>query len=290
MAANPNRIWRVGETTWRDTDLPYQVGTDAYYRAVAERTAKAKGETYQKSPELLALERSMAADQLATPEARQQQEWIDAHKETERKYAEAQTAYLQGQTQWEADIADLARQRDQRGRLNAGYEWVPQDGVPTGIGPGSPGEAGTYRAIDRFFSGVGKMGGAGNRNAARGVDNSWNEVEDGVDVRTDEQRFHDRNLKDITQVADAEGRYDWYANEDYYDERGQRQTQNVNLSNLARRTSAPNMVGPGQGPVSGFDANEIWDYNNVNGYGINEADYWNQVRNRANKSVYGRTV
>lgn len=331
--ADPNRIWRVGNTTWRDTDLPYAAGTDEYYREVARRTAAAKGESYQKSQALLDAERALQAgkggkserlrqlelslqqDELSRPDWRDAA-WQERHKQTQAEYAAEMEAYsrgqaalqaeydrlngehLRGQSQWEADIADLARQRDQRGKVNPNYQWVPDPATASAQGAGLIGDpsqggtlAGTWRAIDGFFSGAGKMGGAGNRNAATGVDNSWNEVTDGIDVRTDEQRFHDRNLKGFEQVANAEGRYDWYANEDYLDTGGQQQQRKVNLSELARRQSSPEQTDPGKeaSKKSGFDPNEVWNYNQKGGYGIGEDEYWNAVRNRKNQSTWGRT-
>jgi len=280
LPPDPSRIWRVGQTTWRDTDIPYAAGTDDYYREIAKRTAAAKGETGpQKSDDLKLLERQLAADKLALPEWQQEQEWKDAHNETLRRYAEAQNAYLASQAQWEKDIIDLARQRDQTGKLNAAYVQVDD-----------PVLGATYKAVDGFFTGLGKMGGAGNANPAAGIDNRWNPVEDGLDVRTDEQKFYDRELKGIDQVADAEGHYNWYGNEDYIDGKGQKQTRRVNLSELAFRQSSPDDVDPGKGAGGSFAKDQFWLYNQNDGYGIREADYWNAVKNRKNLSTYGRTA
>src|SRR5690349_16606736 len=78
----------------------------------------------------------------------------------------------------------------------------------------------TYNALGKLYyqsanGGAGKAGGAGNVNPGSDVDNSWNLL-DGKDIRTDEQKFYDRNLSNFSETADQYGHYNWYADETGY--------------------------------------------------------------------------
>lgn len=298
------RSYVVNGQTLTDKMVPYEPGSDAYYRYIAQWKAKAKGEEYQKSEQLLKLERSLAADKAALPDWQQEQDWKDAHEATQSQYAEEYAKYLQGQGQWEADITDLARQSDRgtSGKAAAGYRKVTNpDGTVSwqylGAGYDEGDErtdnndatsilAATGTAIAGQLGGTGKYGGVGNSNSAGPIDNSWNEA-DGVDVRTEKQRFYDRNLDNIEQQADANGTYSWYGVETGWDANDPKKQRRIDLSNAGSRETAPEGVDYGKGVNDSFDRSEIWSYNGQSG---NRSAYDDAVRTRANKSIYARTV
>lgn len=300
-----SRIWQLGNgQTLNDALIPYPYGSDAYYSYIADKRRQAQGDTGPaKSQRLQELERGLAADKTALPEWQQEQGWKDAHNANAGEYATALADYNKELALWKQGGNDFVKGMDHGGQIAAGYEKYDALGRPvasadyTGLDAASEGTLAAlggdyYKSQDPFFTGKGKMGGVGNENPATGVDNSWNDLE-GQDVRTDEQKFYDRNLKNVHETADGAGTYHWYGTEVGYDPKNAAATRDVDLNTLGSRSANPAAVDAGKQAAQGFkvaaDGNP-YDYNNVNGYGISHADYVDQVRKRANLSTYGRTA
>lgn len=250
------RIWRVGSNELRDEAIPFAPGSDEYYRYVATWRSKALGLSYQ-NPETASLDGDQGMDR---------------------------EAYQRGLEYWWQKQYEDTRAMDKSGQQATGYlTYGGSNGrdfsIYDGNGNGQPDSGEKY----------GKYGGAGNRNPLASADNRWNDL-DGKDVRTDQQKFYDRDLSGYNQVADAQGSYSWYADETYNDKNGTKQKRKVNLTGLGDRdgVTAENGYGtdakgiPAGGTWSGKD---IWNYNDA----PDKSYFDNEVRNRKNLSVYGRT-
>jgi len=181
---------------------------------------------------------------------------------------------------------------DKSGQVAAGYaEFVdPQSGQKY------------YRATQAApragnFYEYGKEGGAGNATPGVGVDNSWNLAE-GADIRTDQQKFYDRDLSGWQAVADAAGRYSWYATEKNYDPSRPQETRQVNLSALGAAKPQTTTYGwdslYGKGnphaPVDTsfrpdeYGRQDYWNYNDAPAQGF----FDQAMRQRENRSLSAR--
>lgn len=251
------RIWRVGTSELRDEAIPFAPGTDEYYRYVATWRSKAMGLNYQ-NPETSGLEGDLGGDR---------------------------ELYKQGIQAWWQKQYEQTRAMDKSGQQAQGYmTYGGSNGRDFSIYDGN--QNGTPDSGEKF----GKYGGAGNLNPAAGADNRWNDL-DGKDVRTDQQKFYDRDVSDYNQVADANGTYNWYANETYRDKDGATQKRKLNLTALGDRDGVTAQNGYGSDakgiPAGGqWSGKDIWNYNDA----PDKSYFDNEVRNRKNLSVYGRTA
>lgn len=233
---------------------PYDYGSDAYYTWIRDRELAAEGRTLTRQ-----------ADVNGQP-ATYKIGGVDYGTD----FNAAKAAF---------DAAELQRVRneDRHGKMPTAYQEL-QDASGQKY----------YRPIDKAFTGQGKAGGAGNTLAgAASVDNSWN-LADGVDVRTDQQKFYDRNLTGFNEVADENGKYSWYATETGYDPTNPQKTRQLNLDELGTRTDASQSAkdsGYFRDPTDKWSGQNYWDYNN----GPSKSYFDDQIRNRANKSPYARS-
>jgi hypothetical protein len=152
-----------------------------------------------------------------------------------------------------------------------------------------------YNALGQQYyrsahGGAGKEGGAGNVNPGSDVDNSWDDL-NGLDPRTDEQKFYDRNLSNFSEIADQYGHYNWYADETGYDPKNPDAKRHLNLDELADRTS---------GQIAGSETPDYYvrkpdatfsghDYEKYN-HSQSKDFFDDAMRSRKNLSVYGRTA
>lgn len=294
------RIWDLGNgQKLNDALVPYAYGSNEYYQYIADKRRAAAGDTGpQKSDALTKLEQGLQQDKLAPQADQGEQWWKDAHNANQASYAQQLAAYNEQMRLWKEGGNDFVKGMDHGGQAAAGYSFVP-NAQQTGQAASSeggldPATAGTYQGLagywksqDPYFAGKGKMGGVGNENPNSSVDNSWNE-NDGVDPRTAEQKYYDRNLTNVNEKADALGTYHWYGTEVGYDPKDAKATRTLDLTGLGSRSSNPADVDPGK-QAGGGDGTP-YDYNSGSGYGIQYGDYLNEVRSRKNLSVYGRTA
>lgn len=250
------RIWRVGTNELRDEAIPFAPGTDEYYRYVAAWRSKALGLSYQ-APESFNAEGVQGGDR---------------------------DTYNKGLKAWYQQQYEATRAMDHSGQQAQGYL-----GYQDSAGRDFSIYDGNHNGMPDAGEGFGKYGGAGNRNPASGADNRWNDL-DGKDVRTDQQKFYDRELSGYNQVANAEGTYNWYADETYRDKNGTEQKRKLNLTALGSRdeTIGKDYSGDTAGKPAGggWSGQEIWNYNDA----PDKSYFDDQVRNRKNLSVYGRTA
>lgn len=348
------KYYQVGNQRLDASQIPYQEGTDEYYRFLSQWRNKALGDSYQRSREFLDVEARLNAAkaraggkregdyaprapsatgvteaQLAEAraelarvqgmsqaekasygggweklvrEAREKVEGLvvqgrgnqgERWEDLEKAYNDALGLETERERAWQTERESSARGLDRggQGRAAKGYAQVtnPQTGAPEWAWVGDEYDNGDDLATNDYNGtlgataaalaptpGTGKRGGAGNQATGESVDNSWNEA-DGVDVRTEEQKFYDRNVSNVSQQADAEGRYSWFGEEEYQDAvSGEKKRRKLNLSELA-----------GGGGTSPYRKDAIWNYNGGAG---NSAAYDDAIRRRENKSIYSRTA
>lgn len=243
------RYYEVGGQRLYDDQVPFAPGSDSYYRYVATWRAKQLGVSYD------------------APRGFGDGDWERRGGNNARN--------------WWADQADAAKGLDRAGQQARGYVQA-MDPV-----------TGQMRAIyDANGNGAydegelaGKYGGAGNRNPAAAVDNRWSDTE-GQDVRTDEQKFYDRDLTNFAQVADATGNYDWYADWSYRDGQGGTQKKRINLDVLGERAYDGKNGQYSRRDDATYDGLAYWNYNDA----PDKSFFDDAVRNRKNLSVYARTA
>jgi hypothetical protein len=132
------------------------------------------------------------------------------------------------------------------------------------------------------------------QNPAARSDNSWNEL-DGVDPRTDEQKFYNRDMSEFEQIADANGTYNWYGDWEYRNGQGATEKKRLNLTYLGDRdgrdAAGNDIVGSGldyarDKETANFGGHDYSKYN-----GAPEKSWFDdQVRQRKNMSIYARTA
>lgn len=249
------RKWQAGGQELYDDQVPYAPGTPQYYRYVAMWRAKAMGITYD------------------APKGFDDDAWKDGGDGKNRAYWAAQEAQT--------------RARDKSGTgTPAGYAQA--------VNP-LTGRLQYYRDLNgdgQFNAGVegwGQYGGAGARNPGISASNAWNEL-DGADVRTDEQKFYDRDTSNFSQVADENGTYNWYADWEYRDGTGTKQKKKINLTYLGNRTGTGDQYGAGQNytkqPGAAYSGHDYWNYNDA----PDKNWFADAIRKRENLSKYARTA
>lgn len=246
--------YEAGGQRLYDDQVPFAPGSNEFYRYVARWRAKAMG---------VALE---------APEGYGDQ-W--------HRVAEDDPNY-QRYKYW-MDQVDAARAQDRRGL-------APQGG--TDMTPGGYIQTGAGWVYDANRNGVqdpgeqaGKWGGAGNNPGTVAADNRWNDLW-GKDVRTDQQKFYDRDLEGFAQTADENGTYNWYADWTYRDAQGKNQKRKIDLTKIGNRRGS---TGNGQYDIAngaGFSGTDYWNYNDA----PTKSWFDEQVRRRENLSKYARTA
>lgn len=252
---------------------PYAPGTQEYYDWIRDKRNQITGRTRSELPGLTHAKHVVELDKL-NPDisvADRNKHLIELQQQLQLDYDD--------QFETNKQQSDAERQGDQHGKVGAYEELVdPATGRKY------------YRATDNPYGGAGKVGGAGNTAPGQSADNSWN-LADGVDVRTNEQKFYDRNLSGYNEIADENGKYSWYGTETGYDPAHPDAKRNVNLDAL----TAPNTAAPD----ARYDDYRKWTAPAVT-ESINTKDYWkynagpdknwfdDQIRTRANKSPYAR--
>ena len=129
-------------------------------------------------------------------------------------------------------------------------------------------------------------------NPAMAADNRWDD-QDGIDPRTDQQKFYDRDLSGWQQVADNEGRYHWYADWQYRDRDGSTQKKRLDLTYLGDRDgrddAGRDIVGAGEKYARDSNAawggHDYWDYNDA----PDQNWFTDQIRRRENRSLAARS-
>ena len=201
------------------------------------------------------------------------------------------TGKIDDPAQWYESELAAERALDHSGQVADGY----QEMIDPRTGAKYYQKALATPANGDFYS-RGKQGGAGNATPGLAPDNSWNEA-DGVDLRTEEQKYYDRDLANFRQSADSEGRYSWYATESNYDPAKPRETRQVNLDELAAAhpqasrdpsldlypTGSAYQPKPAYDPTA-YDRKAYWNYNHAPDAGFFDT----AIRTRDNRSLAAR--
>lgn len=198
--------------------------------------------------------------------------------------------------EWYASEIAAERALDtQRGQVPTGY----QELIDPTSGKTYYQQANPNPTPGNYYS-RGKAGGAGNTAPGLSPDNNWN-LADGTDIRTDEQKFYDRDLSAFHQSADAEGKYSWYATEANYDPTRPKETRQVNLDQFAA-AKPQTQYGGWEQLYKGVDSNggtpvdtsynpDAYSRSNYANYNkAPDAGFFDQaIRSRDNKSLAART-
>jgi hypothetical protein len=239
--------------------IPFADGTPEYYRYVAEWRAKALGLSYD------------------PPRGLGDDEGYD------------KDAYEEGLKAWRQQQYEQTKSWDRTGQDAIGYGW----GVRRDQQAASPGTQFFYDLNGNGFQDGVEVAGK-YQNPALPYDNRWSDL-DGVDPRTDEQRFYNRDLSDFEQVADENGTYSTYANWEYRDGAGSTQKKRLNLTYLGDRDgrddAGNDIVGSGldyarDKETAAFSGHDYYKYNDAP-----EKAYFDEMtRKRENLSRYARTA
>lgn len=255
------RVWKAGGKELYDDQVPFAPGTDEYYRYVAAWRSQALGVDYGQP-------RGYDADAW-------KREGGDSKTQSTRDY-------------W-ANTYDQVRGMDYQHGTNK-REGFAKAGDHEYIQTVNPATGKLEWQHDANGNGVydqgefyGKVGGVGFLNGGSAPDNSWNDIY-GADVRNEEQKNYGRKMTGFRQIADSQGTYSWFADEEYRDPDGSTQKKRRKLDEdyFSERDNRPQ--------------NMSWEQRR------SDADYWkyedapdklwfdDEVRNRKNLSIYGRTA
>jgi hypothetical protein len=193
------RVWKAGGEELHEDQIPFAYGSDSYYRYVSEWRAKALGLNYG------------GVQGLGDDEGYDKD------------------AYEKGLKEWRQRQYEQTKSWDRSGQDALGYGW----GVRGDQQAANPGTEFFYDLNGNGFQDGAETAGKF-QNPALPYDNRWSDL-DGKDVRTDEQRYYNRDMSNFSQQADENGTYSWYGDWEYRDGAGSTQKKRLNLTYLGDR-------------------------------------------------------